>query len=129
MSTMKSHIISAVIALQLAATGTSAQTANEQLNFFATCAGRLSAMMEFQWMFDGTQSEETMQQRNDVVRFIEAIMLPEQGREIFQIRIASKQAHSALLTRAVFNDDVADAQWARLQAARLTQECTAMLLS
>lgn len=101
----------------------------QQLRTFAACAGRLSAVMEYQWMFDGPASEQTKTQRAAVIDLVEAIMPPDRGREVLQWRISAKMAQSALLTRAVFNDDPNDAAWASAQAARFERACTGLLLS
>ncbi|WP_162617547.1 hypothetical protein [Yoonia maritima] len=102
---------------------------DEQLRVFATCAGRFSATMEFQWMFDGEGSEVTQTQRDNMVQLINAIMPTDHARDVLSWRIASKSAHAALLTRAAFNDDPYDANWAQNQATRLIRECTGLLLS
>ena len=101
----------------------------QQLHTFATCAGRLSAVMEHQWLFDGPASEQTKQQRAAIIGLIAAIMPPDRGPEVLQWRIAAKVAQSALLTRAIFNADAHDAAWAQQQATRFTRECTGLLLS
>lgn len=101
----------------------------QHLRNFATCAGRLSAVMEFQWMFDGPASEQTKAQRTAVLDLIGAIMEPGQDRTVLHWRLSAKHAQAVLLTRATFNDDPDDAAWAYAQAARLTQECTGLLLS
>lgn len=102
---------------------------NDPLRTFAACAGRLSAVMEYQWMFDGAASEVTQTQRGYVLDLLDAVMEPDQGRDVLQWRLAAKQAQSVLLTRATFNDDPTDAAWARVQADRYAQACTALLLS
>jgi len=85
--------------------------------------------MEFQWMFDGAGSERTKSQRETVLQLLDAVMPPDDGREVLHWRLSAKLAHSALLTRATFNDNLADASWAHQQATRLTHECTGILLS
>jgi len=102
---------------------------DQQLRTFAACAGRLSAVMEYQWMFDGAASERTKAQRAAVLQLVEAIMPNDMGREVLHWRISAKLAQSALLTRATFNDDPSDATWAAHTADRLTRECTSLLLS
>ncbi|EBA12819.1 hypothetical protein RCCS2_16019 [Roseobacter sp. CCS2] len=101
----------------------------QQLRTFATCAGRLSAVMEHQWIFDGPASEHTKIQRAAVIDLVEAIMPTDRGREVLHWRISAKLAQSALLTRATFNDDERDAAWAHERAQRLRQDCTGLLLS
>ncbi|MCK0094000.1 hypothetical protein MWU60_00335 [Yoonia sp. F2084L] len=102
---------------------------NAQLQTFATCAGRLSAVMEHQWMFDGDASEQTKAQRATVLELISAIMEPDMGRQVLHWRLTGKQAHNVLLTRATFNQDASDAIWAREQATLYERECTGLLLS
>ncbi len=80
-------------------------------------------------MFDGDASEQTKRQRADVLDLLAAVMPPDMGREVLHWRISAKLAQSALLTRATFNDDPADAAWATRTATRLTRECTSFLLS
>jgi hypothetical protein len=121
----------ALVAALLSAATSSAQPLDieEQLRTFATCAGRLSAVMEHQWMFDGPASEHTQRRRDAVLELVEAAMPPERGSEVLQWRISAKVAQAGLLTRATFNNDARDAAWARAQADRLARACTGLLLS
>jgi hypothetical protein len=132
MSGMKNVANHLVLCLALlSAPSVHAQTidSDQQLRTFAACAGRLSAVMEYQWMFDGAASEQTEIQRAAVIDLVEAIMPPDRGREVLHWRISAKLAQSALLTRATFNDNPSDAAWATQQAARFERECTGLLLS
>ncbi|MEP2784325.1 MAG: hypothetical protein ABJO67_05470 [Pseudoruegeria sp.] len=104
-------------------------TPDLQLKFFAGCAGRLSAKMEHQWMFDGPGSESTEKRRNTVVEILEAMIPPDQGRTVLAWRIEAKMAHSALLARAAFSLDKKEADWAFRTAQRMTSECESFLLS
>jgi len=99
------------------------------LQTFAACAGRLSAVMEHQWMFDGSASEVTEIRRAQVLDLLAAVMEPDQGRTVLHWRLAAKQAQSVLLTRATFNDDPSDAAWAQQQAIQYERACTSFLLS
>lgn len=105
-----------------------ATTTDQQLRVFATCAGRLSAVLEYQWMFDGASADRTMAQRATVLQLVTAVMGPDQGRDVLRWRIDAKFAHQALLNRATFNRDRRDAAWAADTATRLAAECTDMLL-
>ena len=80
-------------------------------------------------MFDGVASEQTKAQRATVLDLLAAVMEPDEGKRVLAWRLDAKHAQSVLLTRATFNDDPLDAEWARAQAVRLPQECTGMLLS
>jgi len=119
--------------LCLAGLAPTAQVANAQttdpLYTFATCAGRLSAQMEFEWMFDGPGSERTEAQRATMIGLMSSVMPADMGREVLSWRIGAKAAHSALLTRAAFSDEPEDAVWATRRAEALVSECTSMLLS
>lgn len=101
----------------------------DPLRTFANCAGRLSALMEHQWMFDGPGSVQTAARRAAVLDLIEATMTSGQERQVLDWRISAKVAHAALLTRATFNEGPEDALWARQMADRLIGECTAFLTS
>jgi hypothetical protein len=100
----------------------------DQLHFFASCAGRLSAQMEHQWMFDGPASEVTAAQFQAVVEILDAINSPDQRPAAMGWRIEAKVAHRALLANTVFAKDPRRAMKADAQAHRLIAPCTAMLL-
>lgn len=95
---------------------------------FATCAGRLSAMMEHQWMFDGPASERTEAQRAAMIDLLEAVQPPDQGRDVLHLRLEAKMAQAALLTRATFNRDAEDARRALVLAQQNLAQCTGLLL-
>lgn len=129
MGRMKTLTLSLMLSVLTAPTYASPATSDDQLRYFATCAGRLSAVMEYQWMFDGAASERTKIHRAAVIDLISAIMNPEQGRQVLHWRLVGKQAQSTLLTRATFNQNATDATWAREQATLYERECTSLLLS
>ena len=124
-----------LLAIMLGGIGTApaawAQVApwQDQLRTFATCVGRLSAQMEWQWMFDGPGSEETQRQRAGIIELMEALIPPEQGREVLAWRVEAKMAHAYLLTRATFGQDKRAAQRAERLAVRQIGECRSLLLS
>lgn len=124
---MKAFLMSFAVLVSLATP--SRANDHAQLQTFAACAGRLSAVMEYQWMFDGDASERTKIQRRAVLDLISAIMEPDMGRQVLHWRLTAKQAHNVLLTRATFNQDAGDANWAREQATLYERECTGLLLS
>jgi hypothetical protein len=100
----------------------------DQLQFFATCAGRLSAQMEHQWMFDGPASEVTAKQNQAVVEMLEAITEPDHRPIVMGWRIEAKVAHRALLSSAALNTDPRRAATSDRHAQHLIAPCTAMLL-
>lgn len=101
----------------------------DPLRTFAACAGRLSAVMEYQWLVSDPASDRTKAQRAAMLSLVDAIMAPDQGRDVLSWRIDAKQAHAVLLTRATFNDDQDDATWALAQAETHLAQCTGLLLS
>ncbi|MFQ1699791.1 hypothetical protein ACJ5NV_04265 [Loktanella agnita] len=104
-----------------------AQAARDDLHRFATCAGRLSALMTHQWMFDGAGSEQTAIHRRAMIGLIDAIILPDEGPQVLHWRLSAKHAHATLLRRASFNRDPADAAWAAQMAAQFTSGCLGLL--
>lgn len=99
------------------------------LHTFATCAGRLSAVMEHQWLMSDPASDRTKNQRAAMLSLVEAIMSPDQNRDVLNWRVEAKQAHAVLLTRATFNGNPADAAWAMRRAETELAACTGLLLS
>ncbi len=96
---------------------------------FAGCAGRLSAQMEHQWLFSDPASERTEAHRAAMISLIEAVMPEDQGRQVLAHRIAAKQAHAQLLTRASFNQDDGDAHWALTRAEQEIATCLSLILT
>jgi hypothetical protein len=103
--------------------------ANPLLRDFAVCAGRLSAVMEDQWMFDGPGSEHTEAELLAMVSLIEASMETGQGRQVLGWRVSAKVAHRALLHQARFAQDQSVAETAAARAEALTAACRTMILS
>ncbi|MEO1734416.1 MAG: hypothetical protein AAFR45_12435, partial [Pseudomonadota bacterium] len=102
---------------------------HETLRFFATCTGRLSALMEHQWLMDGPASDHTKAQREALIEIIDAILPPDLGPQVLTWRIEAKMAHAVLLTRATFGENPKDTAYARKLATRHVAECNAALLS
>jgi hypothetical protein len=98
------------------------------LQQFSTCAGRFSALMEEQWMFDGPGSERTEAELHAMVTLIDASMAPSQGRQVLGWRVNAKVVQRALLHQARFSQDTRIAEMAAARAEALTAECRAMAL-
>ncbi len=96
---------------------------------FATCAGRLSAEMEHQWLMSDPAANTTASRRDTMLSLLEAVMPPDAGSQALNWRIDAKQAQNVLLTRATFNDDPADALWAHTRAETEIAACTGLLSS
>jgi hypothetical protein len=117
----------AVLAVGLSTSGPA--TADPLLRDFAVCAGRLSAIMEDQWMFDGPGSEQTEAELLAVVALIEASMPDGAGRQVMAWRIDAKVAQRALLHQVRFSQDARIVQTAAARAEALAANCRSMILS
>ena len=117
-------------ALALAAAGGSAPAA-ELADTFAQCTGRLSALMEHQWLM-GEDATRTEAERAAMIALLQAVqpapLSPEAGAQILNRRIEAKFAHARLLQRTTFNDDPADAARALRLADLRISSCRALLL-
>ena len=85
--------------------------------------------MEHQWLMSDPNADRTEDQRAAMLSLVDAIMAPDQGRDVLAWRIEAKQAHAVLLTRATFNADSEDATWALQRAQTELAACTGLLLS
>jgi hypothetical protein len=103
--------------------------ADPLLREFAVCAGRLSALMEDQWMFDGPGSERTAAELGAVVSLIEASIAPGEGRQVMAWRVDAKVAQRRLLHQARFAEDPRLAETAAARAEALAASCRSMILS
>jgi hypothetical protein len=101
--------------------------ADPLLREFAVCAGRLSAVMEDQWMFDGPGSERTAAEMGAMVALIEA-MAPVDARQVMAWRIDAKVAQRGLLGEARFGRDARLAEMAAARAEALAADCRKVLL-
>lgn len=103
----------------------------EQVRVFATCSGRLSAMMEHQWIKDGPAADRTKARRDLFVDMIDAV-LPDatdlEPRRVFHWRLRAKAAHSALLQDTVFSTDMRRVREAERLAQMHISQCEAILL-
>lgn len=96
---------------------------------FASCAGRLSAEMEHQWLMQDPRAEVTEEHRARMIALTELVTPASLLRQTLHRRIEAKAAHRALLQRAAFGRDPADAQWALKRAETEVGRCLNMLLS
>jgi len=129
---MKNRAASLIVCVMLCVPGGRAlagpMASQDQLYLFATCAGRLSAMMEHQWSHDTARADHTAAQRDTMVELVSAIVPPGAGREALSVQVAAKAAFRQLLQRAVNTRDPDDSAWAARRAEDLLRPCTEMLL-
>ena len=117
-------------ALMIAAPAAHTQmlSADAQLQTFATCVGRLTAELEYEWSLQGAYSDEVAFHRDATVQLVAAIVSDEQSRDVLHWRDAAKRAQYDLLNRSQYSKDQAEAQWAKHRAEMLERECTSLLL-
>lgn len=104
------------------------QTGEEQLYQFASCTGRLSALVEHQWMFDGEASEKTIKEMQAMASIVEAILPQGQGRRVLNWRIEAKAAQRHLLSLATFGAEDRAKRAYQTRADHLIADCRALLL-
>ncbi len=113
----------------LALTGPAAAGGLGELTMtFAHCTGRLSALMEHQWLI-GADPEATEAERAAMITLLDAVTPPDAAQNALAARIEAKHAQARLLARAVFNDDPRDATWAADRAEEQIGACRALILS
>ena len=95
---------------------------------FANCAGRLSALMEHQWLMGDPASDRTQAQRRAMIALLEATTPTDHLQPTLARRIEAKEAQARLLTRATFNDDADDAGWALRRSEAEIAACVGLLL-
>ncbi|MEM6341378.1 MAG: hypothetical protein AAF729_09525 [Pseudomonadota bacterium] len=107
-------------------------TPDDRVKFFATCTGRLSAVIEHQWHHDGPGSEQTEARRAVFVDLINALMPYVDridSRSILSLRVHAKLAHAQLLQQILNASDPRISARAKRVAQSYLSQCEAVLLS
>jgi hypothetical protein len=116
--------IFACLALPLLAQPVAAEDAT--LRLFATCTGRMSAVVEHQWLIGGAGSDVTQAARDAMEGLVEAATPPGDEARVMGWRVEAKLAQKALLARAAFGGSGQDMAATRAEA--LLAECRGLLL-
>lgn len=95
---------------------------------FAVCAGRLSAELHHQWLVSDPAADLTEHQHAAMVGLLEAVMPRDAGPMVLHERLAARQAHAALLSRADFGSDARLSAWSRRRAAAEIGYCRELML-
>ena len=95
---------------------------------FAGCTGRLSALMEHQWLLSDPEADRTETRRAAMIALLDAVTPPDAALAALARRIEAKQAQAVLLTRATFGQDPAQAAFAATRAEAEIARCLANLL-
>lgn len=112
----------------IAADASGAAPADDLVRIFAACVGRLSAEMEHQWLISDPAADTTEAERATMIALLEATMPADAGRAVLHERLAARQAHSVLLSRARFHTDPRLAEWSRRRAASEIGYCRGLAL-
>jgi hypothetical protein len=116
------------LAVWMLGAATAPVAADPLLRQFAVCAGRLSATMEDQWMFDGPASDRTAEELSAVVALLDALIPDGAGRQVMAWRIDAKVAQRGLLQQARFGTDPRLSETAAARAEALAAECRSLVL-
>lgn len=106
---------------------------SQRLQLFETCAGRLSALIEHQWLVDTASADRTAALRSEFDRLIEAV-LPDAlawgmpPAMAMHWRITAKAQQADLLLLAAFGPDRARADRTRQVAEARIAECSGLLI-
>jgi hypothetical protein len=84
---------------------------------FATCTGRLSALMEHQWLMQDRGADRTEAMRDAMAGLLGAVVTPDTEVRAMSLRIEAKVAEAALLGTASFGAPD-QAAWARAHIPR-----------
>jgi hypothetical protein len=114
----------ACLALPLLAQPVAAEDA--ALRLFATCTGRLSAVVEHQWLTGGAGAGSTQAARDAMEGLVQAATPAGDEARVMGWRVEAKLAQKALLARAVFGGSGREGAAERAEA--LLVECRGLLL-
>lgn len=120
-------IFAAILCLAASGGGPSRAEPLPDLPHLAVCTGRLSALMEHQFLVDGPASEATRRLRDGLADILAAVTPAGAEARVMGWRVEAKAAHAALLSQARFGSDPASR--AAIRAQRLVADCTGFLLS
>lgn len=98
---------------------------DQTLRLFATCTGRLSAMVEFQWLIQDPAAAQTESHRDAMAQLLEAALPAGAAPAAMALRLQAKAAEADLLLRALQREG----RWALTRARTHLAGCTALLLS
>ena len=90
----------------------------------ASCAGRLTAQMEHEWLLSDPASGTTEAMLDSVAEVLELLAPPDAAGDVMARRVAARAAHRRLLSSARFSGE----DWADAAARRYIVECAGMIL-
>jgi hypothetical protein len=119
------HIATAALFAATMSAGTlQADTRDDTLRFFATCAGQLGEELRHLWTHSDPDADRTEAVLDATEAILGALTTPETEVAARAWRIEARAAHGRLLTRAHYQGDV----WAAERAQRIVATCAAHVL-
>lgn len=115
-----------ILAMKFQALPLVAQTPDAKT--FAFCVGRLSALMEHQWLFSDPLAERTTAQRDAMLALAEAVALQTDQAKLILWRVEAKTTQAELLNIASFSTNKATAARAAQRSEELVSACSTLLL-
>jgi hypothetical protein len=97
----------------------------DPMRLFATCTGRLSALLEYQWLVQDPGADATEARRDAMAQLLAAAMPLDGAARAMDLRLQAKVAEAQLLQQALGRNGA----WALALAKRQMANCTALLLS
>ena len=109
------------------------QSLSQRVQLFATCAGRYSALLEFQLMFDGHVTDEARSAKEQFEELLEAVLPIAvddglSGHAALDWRLTAKHAQSTLLHRGLLHHDAVIARQSKTMSKRLLRQCGSVAL-
>jgi hypothetical protein len=114
----------ALFAATLSAGALQADTQDDTLRFFATCAGQLGEELRHLWTVSDPDADRTEAVLDATEAVLAALTTPETEVAARAWRIEARAAHGRLLARAHYQGD----PWAAERARRIVAACAAHVL-
>jgi hypothetical protein len=106
-----------------------AQSQPDLIAVIASCTGRLSAVMEYQWLVQDPGSDDTRIKRDAMAELLRAVTPPGDVVRAMGVRLDAKRSQTVLLQAALFGADRTRSGWAARRADHLLRTCAALLVS
>lgn len=96
---------------------------------FATCAGRMYALLEHHWLIAPDKVAETQALHMHFSDLVDATMSPERSREILTTRVEARMSFRKMLEASKFSKQTEQNLWLEHRVTQLITQCRSMLLS
>lgn len=127
MGSLRIHVFGLCWALVVPALPLCAQALppTDPIRLFAICTGRLSALMEYQWLVQDPGAAATETRRDAMADLLDAALPLNGAVRAMDLRLQAKVAEAQLLRQSLGRNGA----WALALAKHQVASCTALLLS